>query len=383
MRRILVLLVSDQTVPNFLFIKSFDNVDKYLFITTDKMENENSGNKRKWLLTASGIAEEKQDFRIVDAELKSDVISKIQDFDWDNYTEIIVNVTGGTKMMSIACYEFFKNITKNIWYLPIGKNTYHLCDEEEQKLDVHYKMSVEEYLDCCGIFKSTSGYSEKCLTFDKDFTDNFFESFNKKLISQEKLEEIRILFRSDDAPYARQMNKKKEIDLQSNEEFNTVIAFLKEISFPIQYNILSKEKMEYLTGGWFEEYVYNIFKTVIQLDDTYFKLGVVLNPKPKSQEKLKYFTNNDLDVVFVYNNILYVVECKSGGMDKGDLYNKTVYLASALRKYFGLSVKSILCTLSKMTEDKIEKANTLGITVFDSDDFVNGHINEKIKNLLK
>ena len=49
MKTILVSLISDQTIPNFLFIKTFEKIDKYLFISTDLMEDDERGNKRKLL----------------------------------------------------------------------------------------------------------------------------------------------------------------------------------------------------------------------------------------------------------------------------------------------------------------------------------------------
>lgn len=383
MASILVLLVSDQTIPNFLFVKSFPNVDKYLFITTAKMENKDLGIKREWISISSGISENRQEKIIVDPELKEDVMSKLSLFSWESYDNIIVNITGGTKMMSIASYEFFKNRTDQIWYLPLGKNQYHLCDNSTIKKEVTYKMNVEEYLDCCGIFKKFDGYYEKEPVFDEEYVNKFYASYMNGLISYENLENIRVMFRSDKAPFAKEMNKRKRIDLNLIEDFEPINMFLKEINFPIEGGILTKEKMDFLTGGWFEEYTYYLFRKVTGLPALNFKIGAVLNPKAKAQDQVKYFTSNDLDIVFVNNNTLYVIECKSSGMEMTDLYNKTVYLGSALRKYFGLNVKSILCTLSEMNEDKVQKANTLGIEVLSRKLFLEDTIEIKIKELLK
>ena len=110
--------------------------------------------------------------------------------------------------------------------------------------------------------------------------------------------------------------------------------------------------------------------------EDFVKIGVQLSPKAGDEFKAKYFTSNDLDVIFILNSKLYVIECKSGGMDKTYDYNRTVYMQSALRKYFGLSVTSVLCTLSSVSEENMEKAKVFGIKVLDKSYFANT-INEK------
>jgi len=383
-KTLLVSLVSDQTIPNFLSIKTFIEADHYFFITTSLMENENRGNRRKWTIKAAGIDENKSFSRIVDAESKEDVIEKLNGFEWNQFQDIIVNITGGTKMMSLACYEFFKTKTDKIWYLPIGSNEYHICDNSQIKRSVKYNSNVEEYLNCCGIHQDENRFSEKLPIIDIKYTNQFFNQFIDGSIDQLILEKIRVLFRSDDAFFKKQMGKKKMISLTEFEDFKFIYEFLENINFPSKDpGMLHKDEMEYLTGGWFEEYSYYLLRKISNNPDNQFKLGVGMNPSPKDRGKAKYFTNNDLDVVLVNNNMLYVIECKSGGMNDNDLFNKTVYLASALKKYFGLTVKSALFTLSEMNELQKEKAETLGIMALDRTVFVDENIDSIVKNTLK
>ena len=109
-------------------------------------------------------------------------------------------------------------------------------------------------------------------------------------------------------------------------------------------------------------------------------MGVVLNPIPANLDKASYFTSNDLDVLFVANNRLYVVECKSAGMDQNELFNKTVYLQAALKKYFMLDVNSVLFTLSEMSDKYKEKAATLKVKAFDRSTFI---ANDSAEQVLK
>ena len=167
----------------------------------------------------------------------------------------------------------------------------------------------------------------------------------------------------------KEFNDKEKDERYNFDNFDWVGELFKSLHFKLGEYLLKRD-IDFITGGWFEEYVYYIVKQLISNHKNCLKLGIGLNPNSKNQENAaRYFTNNDLDVVFVHNNELYVVECKSGGMDANDLYNKTVYLASALKKYFGLSVKSVLCTLSEMGSNKKEKSEILGVIPIDRENF--------------
>jgi hypothetical protein len=380
----LVLLVSKQTIPNFLSIRTFIEANHFVFITTEEMEDKERGNKREWIMSAAGIEERSTSQIVVKAEYKEDVIQNLIAHDWKKYDEIIVNITGGTKMMSLACYEFFKLITHKIWYLPIRSSNYHLCDNSREIRLVDYNCSVSEYLSCCGINANDKRFSEKMLLLEEEYTCQLANGFINQDFDTENLERIRRLFRDNEALYKINRGLGKGIILSEVEEFSFIQPFLNEIKFPSRNKgILDKDEMEYLTGGWFEEFTYQLIKLIINQDEGHIKLGVGLNPQPKDQEKARYFTNNDLDIVFAYRNELYVIECKSGGMDDNELFNKTVYLASALQKYFGLTVNSSLFTLSEMNDRKIEKAETLGVKAVDLSVFKSENRDFLIRQILR
>ena len=388
----LILLVSDQTIPNYLSVKTFPEADHYVFITTSLMENHNRGNRREWIMKAAGILPEQADFVVVNPEVKSDVMTTLSEVDWNRFGELIVNITGGTKMMSLAAYEFFKHLTQWIWYIPVGSNHYHLCDNAAMQREVTWQMSVDEYLSCCGIHKDENRFMESELLLP-DY--HFFEVWNSGQVSHDHIEKIRLIFRDsalfspkllpdwipEEPEYAgmtrpeiialwKSLRKAMERDgfapLTPGSPLDFVNNLVASAGFPLQQaGQISKAEVGYLTGGWFEEHCCRLLRQVTGGRSDQFKVGVTLIPSPAQAEKAQYITHNELDVLFVHNNNLYVVECKTGGMEGGDLFNKTVYLASALRKYFLLTVRSALFTLSELKPAKKEKAEVMGITVVD------------------
>lgn len=68
--------------------------------------------------------------------------------------EFVVNLTGGTKIMSIAAYEFFKDYSSKMIYVPIPKNEFIVPFPKKRpgepvKLDL--RLSVIEYLTAYGL----------------------------------------------------------------------------------------------------------------------------------------------------------------------------------------------------------------------------------------
>jgi len=146
---VLVSLVSDQTIPNIEFIREMGSeIDNYLFISTKSMEN--IGN-RQWILDTVSLEEDKlldpvivNPFSFEDIEAK--LIQSINDED-----TYFVNLTGGTKVMSLAVYEFFKTVNSQMYYLS-GKGEMIKVHPGRKKVpsELKAKISLSDYLSAYG-----------------------------------------------------------------------------------------------------------------------------------------------------------------------------------------------------------------------------------------
>jgi len=117
MKKTLVSLVSEQTIPNVELIKEFgDETGKHLFISTKKMQNQ-----LKWIIKSTDI--ENYDTIEVDAFDVIDIENKLNEIEFGN-EDIIVNITGGTKLMSLVINEHFKKLGATIYYLTGHSKTY-------------------------------------------------------------------------------------------------------------------------------------------------------------------------------------------------------------------------------------------------------------------
>lgn len=314
MSSVLVSLVSDQVIPNVLFIGEMKrrktDVWMYLFVSTELMETKE---KTDYIIDGSHIEKSKTKTIEVVEDSIEDIDSKLIKFSEELSDEdgVIVNLTGGTKIMSIGVYNFFKERGANIYYLPIGKN---ICKRISlNSYQLNFRISLKDYLTSHGI-KITSDDINRIFK-SKEYTNRVFRYFleNESIGKEDEQRE--------------------------------------------------KYELEYSNrGGWFEEYTHNLIKEKLRLNKNEIGLNIKVFHKNAP---------NEFDVVFVLENTLYVVECKTS-LSRGML-NKTLYKISALKNNYGLSAKSYVFTFDKnlrgpdgkIKEDYKNRASLLGVHLVD------------------
>lgn len=354
-RTLLVSLVSDQTIPNVQLIKQLKKqVTDYLFITTKGMENKGT---RTWIENACQIVGEKIE---VDQFSFADIAEKLSNFDFDVFNKIIVNLTGGTKIMTIVAYDYFKNIGTDIYYVT-GQNNEFIRLFPVKKNNVSTfsdSATLEEYLLSYGFSIKKGELSG--VSFEQ--SEKLFNSFCNVSMA-DYLDAIKLI----------NTNRKKGV---KKSDFDKVSAFLKIIDFmPEKAGCLSKKETKYLSGDWFEEYIGLRIKKELDLtDDDIFistELEKALSQKVKNNaaellgevSEQKSDKVNEMDVMFMYNNKFYSIECKSSIIAYKTIqrnavliekpYNilgETIYKSDSLAKRFGLFANTVIMTLTDFEE---------------------------------
>ncbi|MDD4150965.1 MAG: DUF1887 family CARF protein [Bacteroidales bacterium] len=311
MKTILVSIISDQTIPNVLVIKEMYGLyDDLLFITSEYVEKKGLD---KWIEMACGLkADSVKRIKVVEDDL-DDVRTKLANLDCAD-TKYIINMSGGTKIMTIGVYEFFAKKGNKIIYVTFGKNLYKeiypLTSASET--NIAYRLNLWEYLTAYGLYYEP----ELKLLKDCEFTNIFFKSFRSKKFDFAKEELI--------------------INSHSFEEIND---------------------RTYFSGAWFEEYVFHKIKNDFNLLPENIGLNVELRRDATSVSH-----DNEYDVVFVYENQLYVIECKASVGNKNfakDNLEKFMYKLAAITRDFGLKINSSILTLSYL--DSVLLGKMLGV----------------------
>ncbi len=377
MAKILVSLVSDQTIPNVEFIKENQtDTDKFLFISTAQKRDET-----QWIIESTQLSENQYDIIEVNAFSITDIETKLNQYPFidDEYS---VNITGGTKLMTLVIEDFFRKIGAKIFYLTGYKKQYLKIFPAvgQREFTLSTKLTLNEYLTAYG-FEITPS------ELFKD-QDTAFEYFN--------------FYVSADFDVIKPVLQ----TIQARRDRNTTISevtglaeLLQSANFtPEKENCLSKYETRYLTGDWFEEYVYYKIKTELNLSDNEIGTGYKL---------LKNNIPNEIDVIFIHEHKLYIIECKTSIFERltvaksknetteisykdRNLLPEIIYKSDALRAKFGLFASTSIFTLGRIKDDKgeiikemkphIERAELSKISIISKHDLI---FETPLKTLLK
>ncbi len=333
-RKVLISLVSDQTIPNVELIKEFqESVYKHIFIATKEKQNQ-----VEWIKHATTI--ENLDLILVDAFDPSDIINKLNNYDFGD-DEVMVNITGGTKLMALIASDFFKNLGAVIYYVTGCDKKYLKIfpNRGERIYEMRKKLSLKEYLTSYGFeYEETTTYKD--FETAKKIFDFYTKTEHNKLI--EIFESVRMW-------RGKEMKVKDQI----------LSGFLEDIVYEFQGK-LSKKDTKYLSGDWFEEYVYYKIKEETGLDNKEIATGINL---------IKEGIPNEIDVIFIKNHKLYIIECKTSVFDKRtikrirerkeveevkdcNILPEVIYKSDALRNKFGLFANTSIFTLDEIKDEK-------------------------------
>lgn len=370
MAKTLVNIISAQTIPNYVFIKDYyEDGDRLLFFTSSTMSK-----PLDYILGALGIQREEIEVQSLSEENWEEMCGQIASVIKPE-TKYVVNTTGGTKYMSMAVREEFrKHKNADFVYIPNPKNIYLRTHENE--IPIRHRVSIKEYLEVTKAVK----YKVKHCTQPKEYVKEFFQHFLS--FTQDDmtlLEKIRKNFREPkfDIEDIKQVESqatskvtnpgKKDEKLYCFEQIPHLSSFLEKTNFPFTANRISLEEIEFLTGGWFEEYMYHLIEEKVQPDD--IALGVFIMQTEETN-------TNDLDVVFTKGNKLFVIECKTAisklqfedkvvkGMEA--MFKEISYKAATIKaSLLGLPSESFICSLSE-SDDRFRKlAKNMGIVYYD------------------
>jgi hypothetical protein len=270
-KTVLISLVSEQTLPNVLFIKQFGaSASTLCFLNTERFQTEG---RSTWIRQAAK-AQSKAFFEIpLDPEDPIQCLEALDEVDWTIYDDFIINLTGGTKMMALAVHSFFSarfEEKTSIYYIPIYQNQCVEIFPESKKIELTAQVNVMEYLESYGIqvLQQNNYHRDKRAS---ELAGFIFQ----KLVLEEN-------------PYTLEK-----------------IQHAAEITDHFERKIYQ--------GEWLEIWLANQIHRVLQIPTSQILQGIRMN-KPGMPDT----ANSEFDVLFQWKNRLYVGECKfyNGGKFK-------------------------------------------------------------------
>lgn len=357
------IITEDNPIPAYLFIKEkYEEGDRLMYISAKDTEDDLDALSE--LFNVPALLIEEIVLRHDMDEFTYEKICRTVVGYLDHESHYCVNLAGGTRYMALAVQQVFEKFDAEFFYVQVEENVIvksafddSIYNNDDYFFPIRHRMTIAEYLGTHGIVHDLQRDSHEPIRSEKD-ANHFFELFTQQKLSgldYETMEMLRLHYRG-----RRRVNiKGAETSINPNRPpIPFLSVFLRDIGFVSDdKGVLSRSELEYLTGGWFEEYVYYQVKKFIKPHD------IAINVKI-SRNGLRH--NNELDVVFTKGNKLFVIECKTG-VQTERLFNEIVYkLCAVSEALLGVSCHSYIFSLKKDDDNVLKRiAENMGITFID------------------
>jgi hypothetical protein len=268
---------------------------------------------------------------------------------FEDSTAVAVNLTGGTKLMTIAAQLVFDEFPR--FYVIPEKDLAVMVDAlQPETYAIQDRIRLRDYFAIHGY--SVSGQNRKNKTSDQTvvLADALLKNYDTY---KNQLGVLNALAAKAEDAYS--LAVRNEISDQTCDLLNLFyrhgsISYYddKKIEFS------SRELRSFCKGFWLEDFICSELAKVdaeIGLQDWAASIEI----------ESASGTKNEIDAAFLYNNELYVIECKTARMDQKG--SDVLYKLDTIRGYAGLYTKSIVATFKELESHDRRRAEDLKITL--------------------
>lgn len=268
----------------------------------------------------------------------------------------LVNVTVGTKPLSIVLHEQATKLDFPVYYLNTNDQLTWFWPRHQAPMELEDLIKCEPFLNAHGV--------EVLSSKNPSMRPELFDIFKKRVASADKQD---LLIR-DLNRLAHSANDLFEVGLKSADFKNEALQpFLQALQaqgclkiHQHKVDFINSANLNFAKGGWLEEWVH------VHLNRLKKKLPALQHHL--SSVELTYGdenVKNEIDNLILYNNNLYIIECKTvrfkaGSKPAGDV----IYKLDTLQKQLGGALgRGLLISLYEITRLELERAKQYGIKV--------------------
>ncbi|MCP4158870.1 MAG: DUF1887 family protein [Deltaproteobacteria bacterium] len=274
-------------------------------------------------------------------DIKTKIVEVLVDHKNDTFE---LNLTGGTKVMALACQDIFKDFALNSFYIDQSHRIYDFSSKTYSK--INYRISLETFINLSGHKNYSSNKIDDFNIDEINFSKEISRISSTKLF-QESAKNVRS--KLNDCRKCNNFNFSKGNNLLN---WNKPFITLKDNKNNIKLRSGKAFELAFC-GMWWELVVADSIKNWKKIHQLH--MGVELFSKQNNSN-----IKNEIDIVVNTGKNLIFIECKSGSVIQGDI-NK---IRAVKRLYGGVTSKSILVCKYKPRIDIIEKCKDLGIYLF-------------------
>jgi len=284
--------------------------------------------------------------------------------------QIALNVSGGSRPVCIAAYEVFRAYEIPIFY--VHAKTDHLVwmfPSAKQNFDLEDNIKIETLLAAHGTETENSLNRSSISKIRLEFCDHLIVNIRK---FSTPLKTLNWLASSAE----RTLTTRIEAGHRAIDGMSALLAALVKMEIiqdrGNQLEFKSEADRFFVNGGWLEEFVFNrVSKIKIEkgkLQDC--ARSVTVNREQRNQK-----VKNEIDVVFMADNTLHLIECKARSW-QGEQGSKggvaAVYKLDTLTEVLGgLHAKGMIVSYHRFSNADRRRAADLGITICDYEGLAN------------
>ncbi len=288
--------------------------------------------------------------------------SRIEDLLLENeYESIALNATGGTKPMSIAAYQVFRENNLDIFYIHPEQDRLVWMYPKRSSVDLADRIKLKEYLFAYGASEVNEIYKGGVLASYRVLAEQLINNIENYASA---LSSINYFAATADNPKLISANIGQA--LNQNYNFWTLVELFEQAGLLSQQGqelAFPDERSRFLVnGGWLELYAYACcldLKKTKGIQDVSHSVEV-------SRRQGKNTVLNEMDVALLKDNRLYLLECKtksySGNSKKHSEGADVLYKLDSIRDILGgLQAKAMLVSFKKLQSHHFARAKELKI----------------------
>ena len=360
-----ICLVSNQILAN-LIPALMERPDKVVLVVSKEMAKKKLDNRLKKLLETEGITVD------LHGNAPDTGLEAIHEFAFDlsdklksahPEAEIVLNATGGTKLMALGFVEFFRGIATRTIYTDTAHRRIETLPDKDLAMPA---VPMADVLDV-RLYLAAQGLRYHGATSDDDARiarvnqrkaaakylakyaadlDTFIGALNRLAdLAFNKTETLVAPRQGFDyaphpkSPWAKALHELVRAGLLGWTEGETEIVFIDE------------ERTQFLRGGWLEEYAFHVLR-----DEKIFdvRLGV------EAASDTAGVTKNEFDVLAAHGNRLLFIECKTLRFNPNENDNELAYKLDSLSKARGLFGETWLLSARAPTPQLTKRLDSAG-----------------------
>lgn len=359
-----ICIVSDQLMPNFLpCLDTLLRPDEVTLIVSDTEKIKQKAKYLNQVIRQKGISisEDIVVSKTYDVKEMQDKILEWIDGHNQDFNEYCLNATGGTKIMSFAAYEAFRQFNIPVFYIEISTDEIVWLTVDRPKGEetsvrklIGEKPTLNQYFTLNGI--AVESIEE---TRTSPMWNGLIKTFvDKQQEWQKELGKLNLI--------ASDFEKNNTLRGSVNDNLSSEFLEALYANELIKYNDIhrfefrNQEARYFCNGGWLEDYVHSTLMNLIR-DGKRVQKNVQINA-------IENGTNlpNELDVVALYKNFCYVFECKTKNMAEGNTVNDIIYkLQAIIGRRLSLRTNGFIVSYRSVSNSNKKRAEGYGIEVID------------------